>query len=130
VSPSEFDGTPNTLLEAMACGAFPVAGDIASVREWIDDGANGLLVDPGDPRALADAILRAIGDGGLRERAAARNRALVAERADHVRVMARAEALYARVAAAAGEIGRPPAAVPRTPGAAAEALPGPHPLSR
>ncbi|HEX8246398.1 MAG TPA: glycosyltransferase family 4 protein, partial [Longimicrobium sp.] len=81
VSPSEFDGTPNTLLEAMACGAFPVAGDIASVREWIDDGANGLLVDPGDPRALADAILRAIGAGGLRERAAARNRALVAERA-------------------------------------------------
>src|SRR6185312_3951624 len=35
VSPSEHDGTPNTLLEAMACGAIPVAGDIESIREWI-----------------------------------------------------------------------------------------------
>lgn len=108
VSPSEFDGTPNTLLEAMACGAFPVAGDIASVREWIDDGVNGLLVDPADPRALADAILRAIDDEALRGRAASRNREEVAERADHGRVMARAEALYARVAGdAAGLLPRP-----------------------
>ncbi|MDQ6925723.1 MAG: glycosyltransferase family 4 protein, partial [Candidatus Eremiobacteraeota bacterium] len=57
VSPAEYDGTPNTLLEAMACGALPVAGDIASVREWIDDGRNGLLFDPANPRALADALL-------------------------------------------------------------------------
>ena len=35
VSPSAHDGTPNTLLEAMACGCFPVAGDIESVREWL-----------------------------------------------------------------------------------------------
>ena len=32
VSLSEHDGTPNTLLEAMACGALPVVGDVASVR--------------------------------------------------------------------------------------------------
>lgn len=94
VSPSEFDGTPNTLLEAMACGAFPVAGDIASVREWIASGENGLLCDPADPRALAGAVVRALADEPLRRRAAARNQALVAERAEHGRVMERAEALY------------------------------------
>lgn len=33
VSLSEDDGTPNTLLEAVACGCFPIAGDIESVRE-------------------------------------------------------------------------------------------------
>ena len=46
-SPSEHDGTPNTLLEAMACGCFPVAGDIASLREWIEDGKNGLISESG-----------------------------------------------------------------------------------
>ena len=41
------DGTPNTLLEAMACGCFPIAGDIESIREWITPGKNGMLIDPG-----------------------------------------------------------------------------------
>lgn len=94
VSPSEHDGTPNTLLEAMACGCFPVAGDIESLREWISDGENGLLVDPGDPAALAGAILRALGDAGLRRQAAEINTRLVAERADYRRVMAQAEGFY------------------------------------
>ena len=49
VSPSTHDGTPNTLLEAMACGCLPVAGDLESLREWITPGQNGLLVDPNDP---------------------------------------------------------------------------------
>ena len=66
VSPSTHDGTPNTLLEAMACGSFPVAGDIDSLREWINHGENGLLVDPGSPEDLADAIVSAIKDPDIR----------------------------------------------------------------
>ena len=69
VSPSEHDGTPNTLLEAMACGCFPVAGNIESVREWITDNENGLLVDPADPKALASAILEGIDNQNLRKNA-------------------------------------------------------------
>ena len=99
VSPSMHDGTPNTLLEAMSCGAFPVAGDIESVREWITDGENGLLCDPADPDALADALLHALDDEALRARAAATNRALVTERAEYGSVMRAAEAFYERVAA-------------------------------
>jgi glycosyltransferase involved in cell wall biosynthesis len=61
VSPSTHDGTPNTLLEAMACGCTPVAGDLDSIREWITPGINGLLVDPGDPQELAEAICEVSG---------------------------------------------------------------------
>jgi glycosyltransferase involved in cell wall biosynthesis len=94
VSPSTHDGTPNTLLEAMACGCFPVAGDIESLQEWITPGANGLLVDPRNPRLLADAILRALGDANLRLQAAKINTRLVAERAEYGRVMGDAESFY------------------------------------
>lgn len=94
VSPSTHDGTPNTLLEAMACGCFPVAGDIESLREWIIPGVNGLLVDPSDPQDLAQSIIQALSDGKLRERAARYNARLVAKRASHVRVMVEAEKFY------------------------------------
>jgi glycosyltransferase involved in cell wall biosynthesis len=94
VSPSTHDGTPNTLLEAMACGCFPVAGDIASLREWITPGLNGLLVDPGDPRALADAIVVALSQPGLRQSAREYNTRLVSERAEYRRVMHTAVEFY------------------------------------
>jgi glycosyltransferase involved in cell wall biosynthesis len=97
VSPSTHDGTPNTLMEAMACGCFPVAGDLDSLREWITPGENGLLVDPADPQALAEAILRALREPDLRRRAAERNRVLVLERAEYETVMAQAERFYADV---------------------------------
>jgi glycosyltransferase involved in cell wall biosynthesis len=101
VSPSLHDGTPNTLLEGMASGCFPVAGDIESVREWITDDRNGLLCDPTSPQSLADAIVRAISDADLHRKAAKINRHLIAERADYVKVMARAEQFYSEVIEAA-----------------------------
>ena len=94
VSPSEHDGTPNTLLEAMACGCFPVAGDIESVREWITDGDNGLLVDPSDPNALAQAILAGLNHKELRDKAVENNLELIRKRAEHNAVMKKAEAFY------------------------------------
>lgn len=97
VSPSIHDGTPNTLVEAMACGCFPVAGDIESIREWITDGVNGLLCDPTDPESLAQAIVRALSDAELRCRAAEYNLKLIAERAEYGKGMAQAEAFYHRV---------------------------------
>ncbi len=94
VSPSTHDGTPNTLLEGMACGCFPVAGNLESLREWITDGINGLLVDAGDASALAEAIVRAVKNKDLRERAAGQNRAIIAERAEYARNMAKVEDFY------------------------------------
>lgn len=82
VSVSSHDGTPNTLLEAMALGCFPICGDLPSIREWITDGRNGLLVNPHDPQALAAALLRALTDEPLRKKAAALNAEIIRERAD------------------------------------------------
>ncbi|MEK6220953.1 MAG: glycosyltransferase family 4 protein, partial [Chloroflexota bacterium] len=91
-SPSEHDGTPNSLLEAIACGCFPVAGDIESVREWITGGKNGLLFDPGDPEAISQAILRGLTEAELRESAQGINQELIMNNADYKSVMAKASA--------------------------------------
>ena len=79
---STHDGTPNTLLEAMACACFPVVGDLEALREWITPGVNGLVVEPGKPQALAEALLLALEHPELRARAAEINQQLVAERAE------------------------------------------------
>jgi glycosyltransferase involved in cell wall biosynthesis len=81
VSPSTHDGTPNTVLEAMACGSFPIVGDIPSLREWVEPGVNGLAVDPNSVGSLCEGIIAGLSDAGLRGRAATRNRAIVDERA-------------------------------------------------
>jgi len=94
VSPTTHDGTPNTLLEAMACGCFPVAGDIESLREWIVPGQNGLLAEAVDPHALAEAIAQALENSALRASAAAYNQRLVAERAEYGKAMRLAVKFY------------------------------------
>jgi glycosyltransferase involved in cell wall biosynthesis len=99
VSPSEHDGTPNTLLEAMACGSFPIAGDLESLREWIIPGVNGLLFDPDDPEDLAQAILTAASRVDLRKAAEEYNLRLVSERAEYSQVMASAADFYRQLSA-------------------------------
>lgn len=99
VSVTTHDGTPNTLLEGMASGCFPIAGDIESLREWITSGENGLLVDPADPQALAGAILKAIELPELRQQARERNLQLVTQKAEYGEVMKQAEAFYQRIIA-------------------------------
>ena len=94
VSPTTHDGTPNTLLEAMACGCLPVVGDLESLREWITPGLNGLLVDLSQPQALADAMLTALQRDDLCQQAREENLSLIAERAVHGRVMPAAEQVY------------------------------------
>jgi len=97
VSPSEHDGTPNSLLEAMASGTFPIVGDLPSIREWIAHGVNGSLVDQGDPEALAAAILRALDAEEDRSLAADYNLRLIKQRADRNVVMQSAEEFYLQV---------------------------------
>lgn len=97
ISVTNHDGTPNTLLEAMSCGSFPVAGNIESLREWIDPGVNGLLVDPGSPDELANAIVQALDDNALRKRASQLNLEMVRERAEVSRVRPKIAAFYQKV---------------------------------
>jgi glycosyltransferase involved in cell wall biosynthesis len=86
VSVSQHDGTPNSLLEAMVIGCLPVVGDIESTREWVQDGQNGFVVDPGNPTALADAILKGLANKALREKAATLNAGIIRERAERGKV--------------------------------------------
>lgn len=94
VSLSEHDGTPNTLLEAMACGAVPVAGRLASVAEWIDSGVNGHLVDPGDVQATTEAIIRVLDEEEWRRRAVEYNREQVGNTATRPVVQTKALRFY------------------------------------
>jgi glycosyltransferase involved in cell wall biosynthesis len=97
VSPTVHDGTPNSLLEGMACGCLPVAGDLESIREWITPGENGLLFDARDSRSMSGAMLAALENENLRASAAGLNREMLASRAEYGACMAQAQAFYERV---------------------------------
>ena len=87
------DGMPNSLWEAMACGAVPVLADLPQYREVIGQGKNGFLVKPA-PEELAEALLSLLNDPKGRERMAHVNRTLVTDLADQNREMARMEGWY------------------------------------
>lgn len=71
------EGTPTVIIEAMQAGLPVVVTAAGGVTDLVRDGVDGLVVDPSDDRALADAIGRLVGDPPLRRRmgAAARERA-------------------------------------------------------
>ncbi len=97
VSPSIHDGTPNSLLEGMACGCFPVVGDLESIREWITHGQNGLLVNPNNPQSIADAILIALEREDLRHEAAGLNEKIISARGEYTQNMKLAGEFYGMV---------------------------------
>lgn len=66
---------PNKVWQAMAVGRPVVTADTPAAREALEDGRSGLLVPPGDDRALAEALARLAGDPGLRARMGAAARA-------------------------------------------------------
>ena len=94
VSPSIHDGTPNSLLEGIACGCFPTAGDLESVREWITPDVNGLLFDSNNPQSIADVIIRAIENKELQSTAAQLNQEIISSRAEYKQNMEKIEEFY------------------------------------
>ena len=99
------DGTPNTLLEAMACGSLPIAGDLETLREWITPGVNGLLVDPNQPQAVADAMLLGFANPQLFRTAAEINRNIILERAETRMVREKLQKFYQEILQGTGETG-------------------------
>lgn len=66
ILPSDFEGTPNALLEAMAYGCIPVVSDIETLMDIVADGESGFRCPIGDMRAFASAVGRLANDPQMR----------------------------------------------------------------
>src|SRR5690606_14926326 len=88
------DGLPNVLVEAASQRLACISTAVSGVPELIDDGETGLLVPPEDPRALADAIARAVRDPDLRSRLGAAGEKRVREAFDYRTSIATLSALF------------------------------------
>ncbi len=64
----EHQGCPNAVLEALAAGVPVVANDSGGTRELVIDGRTGLLLAGRDPREIAAALARVVGDRVLARR--------------------------------------------------------------
>lgn len=116
VLPSISEGTPRVIGEAMAFGLPVVSTTAGGIPDLVADGRTGLLVAPGDARALAAALERVLTDGALRARLVQNAAATVDARtlehraAQHVALVCGTDA---------GALGLAPSAEPERAGGAA-----------
>src|SRR5690242_12194065 len=83
VLPSAYrEGTPRSVLEAMAMGRAIITTDMPGCRETVREGVNGFLVPPRDAGALYRAMMRFVGEPALAETMGKASRALAEERYD------------------------------------------------
>jgi glycosyltransferase involved in cell wall biosynthesis len=82
VLPSYHEGMPVSLIEAMASGLPLVATPVGGIPDLVTDGENGLLVPPGQPGELAEALAGLIGDPARRTRMGLIGRQCALERHD------------------------------------------------
>lgn len=75
------EGVSASLLEAMACGLYPVVTDLPGNRAWITDKLNGELVPPDNAVALAEKLIESFQDLERRQKAIAQNLAAIDEKA-------------------------------------------------
>ncbi|NEP17111.1 MAG: glycosyltransferase family 4 protein [Leptolyngbya sp. SIO4C1] len=60
LQPSLWDGLPNALLEAMACGCFCIASDAGGILDVIESGKQGFIIPGGQLHRLGDAVLEGL----------------------------------------------------------------------
>lgn len=94
VLPSYIEALPVALLEAMAAGVPVVATRVGGIPDVVEHGVHGLLVEPGDPEALARAIIALLTDDALRERLQLTAHRHVEARYSTRAVLAELETLY------------------------------------
>ena len=68
VLPSRSEGLGRVVVEAFCRGRGVVGSRVGGIPDIVEDGVAGVLVDPGDPQALADALVRVLTDRPLAER--------------------------------------------------------------
>ena len=97
--PSLYEGSSLAVLEAMAARRPVVSSAIGGTDELIDDGADGLLVAPGDAAGLVDALRRLLDDAELRAAFAQRARDRVERDFTPTAMTQRVEAIYGELLA-------------------------------
>jgi glycosyltransferase involved in cell wall biosynthesis len=99
------EGLGTSLLDAMACSRAIVATSAGGIPEVVEDGVTGILTAPRDHAAMAQAIVRLLGDAQARERMGAAGLARVQEHFTVDRMVAQTAAVYSRVARRGHEAG-------------------------
>ena len=94
LAPSLTDGVPNTMMEAMACGAFPIVSPLSTITPVVEDEKNVLFARNLYPHELAKAIERAMADDALVDSAAETNLGLIKRIADRDKVRVRVNNYY------------------------------------
>ncbi len=94
VLPSLHEGTPNVVLESMACGIPNVITDVSDNSILVKNGEEGFVVPPGDVDALRDAIERLIADDELRNRMGKNARDAATERYSLSRMVCDMSSVY------------------------------------
>jgi glycosyltransferase involved in cell wall biosynthesis len=105
------DVLPTVILEAMAAGRPVISTRLAGIPELVADGRTGMLVPPGDPGSLADALATLAADAILRERLGQAGRTRLEACFTAARAATRLETLFARSGHAARP-GQPREAAP------------------
>ena len=85
VQSSHTEGLPNVVLEAQAAGVPVVATAVGGTAEIVQDGVNGLLLQPGDGHALAARITELLADWPRRRKMGDRGRQIVREKFSFMR---------------------------------------------
>ena len=93
--PSHWEGFPISMLEAMASQTAIIATRVGDIPEMLGQGTAGILVDPRDPSALADAIERLLSHREERETLGRNARVRVEEEYDQSRLVQSLLAIYA-----------------------------------
>lgn len=94
ITTSVSDGTPVSILEAMASALPCIATSVGGIPEWIDDNKTGLLIPPRSPDRVAEALLTLAADSNLRSRLGAAAREFVVKNGRWESLMAEAEKDY------------------------------------
>ena len=97
VLPSQFEGLPNVVLEAMACGLPVIATQVGGVQDIIQHRINGLLVPPGDTEAICTNAKELFVNTTLAEGLGARARETVVKHFSLSAVADRYAALYIKL---------------------------------
>jgi glycosyltransferase involved in cell wall biosynthesis len=101
VSVCSSDGTPVSMLEAMASGSAVIVSDLPSLAEWVEDGVSGFLIGTSDAEQLAACLMRLSDDPSLRRKLGDQARKSIRLRADRTANFERVDAAYRRLAAQA-----------------------------